>query len=75
MFDEMMRRINDTIANYVLRVVKVSEKDEKEAKEELGKIRLVHEEFNLVNRAMRRATEKKKKKDGLHSFGRIRVKR
>jgi len=75
MFDEMMRRINDTIANYVLRVVKVSEKDEKEAKEELGKIRLVHEEFNLVNRTMRRATEKKKKKDGLHSFGRIRVKR
>ncbi|PLV60509.1 preprotein translocase subunit SecA [Thermotoga sp. KOL6] len=74
MFDEMMRRINDTIANYVLRVVKVSEKDEKEAKEELGKIRLVHEEFNLVNRAMRRAYEKKKK-SGTHGLGKIRVKR
>ncbi|PLV55806.1 preprotein translocase subunit SecA [Thermotoga sp. SG1] len=75
MFDEMMRRINDTIANYVLRVVKVTEKDEKEAKEELGKIRLVHEEFNLVNRAMRRAMEKRKKKGGSHGLGKIRVKR
>lgn len=37
MFDEMMRRINDTIANYVLRVVKVTEKDEKKRKRNLVK--------------------------------------
>lgn len=76
MFDEMMRRINDTIASYVLRVVRVSDEERREAQREIEKVRLVHEEFNLVNRAMRRALEKKdKKRDGPSGLGKIRVKR
>ena len=73
MFDEMMANIYDTIANYVLRIVKIDEKAEKEAKKEISRIKLVHEDFNLVNRTLRRKMEKKK--SGIKGLGGIKIKR
>lgn len=73
MFDEMMANIYDTIANYVLRVIKVDEKAEKEAKKEISRIKLVHEDFSLVNRALRRKMERKK--GSVKGLGGIKVKR
>ena len=62
MFDEMMSSVYDTIADWILRVERVDEKAEKEAKEEVAKVKLVHDEFNLVNRETRRKMERKGKK-------------
>ncbi len=62
MFDEMMSNVYDTIADWILRVEKVDEKAEEEAREEIAKVRLVHDEFNLVNRQTRRRVEKRGKK-------------
>ena len=73
MFDEMMASIYDTIANYILRVIKVDEKAEKEAKKEISRIKLVHEDFSLVNRALRRKMERKK--GSVKGLGGIKVKR
>ncbi|MEN3007874.1 preprotein translocase subunit SecA [Pseudothermotoga sp.] len=62
MFDEMMTRVIDTILGLMFRVVKVDEeKAQREAKKDLSNLRLVHEEFNIVNRAERRKLQKGEK--------------
>jgi preprotein translocase subunit SecA len=62
MFDEMMSRVTDTVIGLMFRVVKVDEeKAQREAKKDLANLRLVHEEFNIVNRAERRKLQKNEK--------------
>jgi len=62
MFDEMMSRVTDTVVGLMFRVVKVDEeKAQREAKKDLANLRLVHEEFNIVNRAERRKLQKNEK--------------
>jgi len=62
MFDEMMRKINETIAIWMLRIVRIDrEKVEKEAKREIENAKSIHEEFDIVNRSQRRKTEKREK--------------
>nr|WP_041446593.1 preprotein translocase subunit SecA [Pseudothermotoga thermarum] len=59
MYDEMMDRINELIVTWMFRVVKVDrEKSEKEAKRELANLQLIHEEFDILNRAERRKLQK-----------------
>jgi preprotein translocase subunit SecA len=62
MFNEMMSRVTDTVVGLMFRVVKVDEeKAQREAKKDLANLRLVHEEFNIVNRAERRKLQKNEK--------------
>ncbi len=63
MFDEMMANVFDTISDWILRVKKISEEAEEEAKREVESVRAIHEEFSLVSREMRRkAGDRKPKK-------------
>ncbi len=62
MFDEMMATVFDTIAEWILKVRKISEEAEEEAKKEVETLRAVHEEFSLVSREQRRKTSHSKPK-------------
>ena len=62
MFDEMMANVFETTAEWILRVVKVSEEAEEEAKKEVESVRAVHEEFNLVGNEKRKSERKYKKR-------------
>ncbi len=62
MFDEMMANVFETTAEWILRVVKISEKAEEEAKKEVESVRAVHEEFNLVGREKKKSERKYKKR-------------
>ena len=62
MFDEMMANVFETTAEWILRVVKVSEKAEEEAKKEVESVRAVHEEFNLVGNEKKKSERKYKKR-------------
>ncbi len=61
MFDEMMANVFETVAEWILRVVKVSREAEEEAKKEVESVSAVHEEFNLV-KSERKGSERKYKK-------------
>ena len=62
MFDEMMANVFETTAEWILRVVKVSEEAEEEAKKEVESVRAVHEEFNLVGNEKKKSERKYKKR-------------
>jgi preprotein translocase subunit SecA len=62
MFDEMMATVFETAAEWILRVRKVSEEAEEEAKKEVENLRAVHEEFNLVGNEEKRAERKYRKR-------------
>ncbi len=62
MFDEMMANVFETTAEWILRVVKVSEEAEEEAKKEVESVRAVHEEFNLVGSEKKKSERKYKKR-------------
>ena len=61
MFDEMMATVFETAAEWILRVRKISEKTEEEAKKEIENLRAIHEEFSLV-KSEKKKTERKYKK-------------
>ncbi len=62
MFDEMMANVFETTAEWILRVVKISEEAEEEAKKEVESVRAVHEEFNLVGNEKKKSERKYKKR-------------
>jgi len=62
LFDGMMARVNELVVSWMLRVVKVDKQQaEQEAKRDLAKLQLVHEEFDIVNRAEKRKLQKGEK--------------
>ncbi len=71
-FDEMMARSFDTMAEWMLKVKKITEEAEKEVREEINNLRSVHEDFSLVESARKSL---KKKKTGPASIGKLKVKR
>ncbi len=62
MFDEMMALVFDTIAEWILRVRKISEKAEEEAKKEIESVKAVHEEFSLVRSEEKKSSRRYKKR-------------
>ena len=62
MFDEMMANVFETTAEWILRVVKISEEAEEEAKKEVESVRAVHEDFNLVGSEKKKSDRKYKKR-------------
>ncbi|MGJ8454824.1 preprotein translocase subunit SecA [Pseudothermotoga sp. U03pept] len=62
LFDEMMARVNELVVSWMLRVVKVDKQQaEQEAKKDLARLQLVHEEFDIVNRSEKRKLQKGEK--------------
>ena len=58
----MMANVFETTAEWILRVAKISEEAEEEAKKEVESVRAVHEEFNLVGDEKKKSERKYKKR-------------